>query len=1617
MGDDLNPDSPRGLASTSLWSAECKDCRAEQAAQTLRRGTNNARGGGKSSGSGGASSSFEYAGSWARSKLNRGESRSDRCERHRRSHASAISAFAVPYVDLRVIGEVADPSCPSGPLGGLGPLPVLHREAAFATDLASHPFGMTDSHILTLLNGLAGKKRVAVVEAGTGTGKSTFMPFRLMNPPEGAAYLPTDFGPIIVTEPRRAAATSVARFVSEDLCYGCDCRKCSRHVGPGFQVGYQVSGERHWDAACELIYVTDGTMINWVRDGQLARISMVIIDEVHERSENIDILLAQLRELLRQHEHLRVIITSATLDRDFFISYFGGPEHVFEHNVAAPKSFGYGTPLFINTEIDEEVLESGLEIAPDVRFSGWHQDAPPEPGSDDMKKTTLTLEKLRCVDEIPVAKWTRAMPEAVVKQVVKIARGTGWGDILAFLPTSDTIQRTVNRIRDELSELDLDFDVYPLLSSTPPAITEKALAARSRSQKRKIVISSNLAETSLTVKGVRYVVDSGLICQEECDSELATSSFPTKPHSQSALRQRWGRVGRDMPGWVFPLYTTEQFLSLARNTPPETSQKNLESYYMKLLSSGLDPDLVLLPGSHVPEGADVDNAGREYVEQFKRESQRARRALALAGAIDAVGHLTEFGRDMELFPGDGSNALAIMLADQLACAHEVILALTVLGEGQLIGTRTEAGKTDFILAIDEAWPAAWRVRAAQAHRGLAFGCRDELDVLLRVVALYQAAPDALAWCARWWVNASMIESAIETMKDEIDVLSAAMKEGAERPIHPELGGRARAVLSRALVSARYQRAPDGTYLPVNGVDTEPAKLGGNVIVGAPERIIALNRFRRGRPRDDGTPRPAEISHIVEFLPWAAVSDVSAEDLGLDLIARAAEHPSLWNKAEENLTLGVFDAAPIGAIYDFDIGRIGNVLEMKAIASPFTCPVVGVKTSSVRARDRVGAGFDREWEPKRESLGEVPEEERALEILKAQEDEVNDELEPKYTSPPQSISTTGFSGKLFVRTSAGQVNKREQRGIVVGYAKDSDDNIILHIDSIEKDFLPTDPAAHADLLPWEELTVTVVGLTRDHQTSFTQLDRADGRGSFYLPDRGTGLDSYDRGMIARLKHGAHLTARAVPVGTESMSVTLLTAARALLGAAKVDTRPRGDERLRVFPALVVHGLDESGWATVEIEERDDATGLSFRFRVHRRDLSTLGLADPLEGAKLLVGLRPAREGARKESAEDLSEGGRTKRFSTLRVPDEEVAKVAASESTLEVNGRSIRAGKRDIPFATIARLIEASPDQSWRNAVWEFYEQSLHLSVAAVYPPSPYVELPVRIASLVHFRVKELEARWGVTLYVRRSDASVGISSTDPVSALRASRELQALADMPRLSVHIGDAKVGSRAVEARRDVSYVWIENGVATIAGASSRAVEEAMRQMVKPARGEITVPQDWIGRFMGKDAINLKSFQAGSGCDAYSPLKNGRWELRAPAGSNIEMFLTLAKQKIPAAVGSLLARGELAVVPDPPRPSPQGPIAAWRRENPGFFANVTLSELEQLTGMKSQIRPIVAAPTAPAGPIPKPAPRIAKMAPTSSTTKPRTADNVVPIRGTPAASEESTPGFLASFFRKFFD
>lgn len=888
----MSTPSSSSQSSLATWEALCKDCRNNairgqlggEPTKKLKKPKDDLR-----------QPEYEYSDVHAVRQFERGQSRSDRCPECRKRHKKEIAAFPVAYIDITAIQEAAkyvtdEIVGPTGRLGGLGPLPVTHTKRTEHVDLDEFELGLKSEHIITLLEKLQ-TSQVVILEAGTGTGKSTLAPFRLMNPPDDAPYRPTDIGPIFVTEPRVPATTEIAQFVGEAMCFGHDPETCFSHVGPGYPVGYQCEGRKVWDEACSLVYVTDGSMVNMITNGDLARIGTVIVDEAHERSENIDLILTLLAAKLPRYPHLRVIIASATIDTNYFMRFFEQTPSVrVDHQfVEAKKSIGYGVPLFKDIGFDDDVLEHGIDVLehayatrdldqPQVgaRFTlpGW----PDEPNGEEGGRTLRNLTRDTFLPlRSPAAEWPKRknVVEAAITQTMKILAATNNGDVLVFMPTTSMVEDTRDGINAAIKDAeDLGIvRVHWLMRATPKDKKKDALETCPAGE-RKVVVASNLAETSLTIAGIKYVVDSGLICEPVWDADLAVPDFPLGPHSQSGIRQRWGRVGRKTHGWVFPLYTIADYLRMPRDTPAGSTKTNLEGTILKIIAAGEDPSTVVFPADFEAEGIARDAAAQTIADGFSRERRRALTAAQTNGAVASDGRtLTRLGAELTRSRVSSEKAIALMYADRLACVPEVATVLAALAgrednerdKGHLAGP----GR---LLASDAEWPIEWNVHARRCHEALAIGCVDDLDIVIRIFADWRAAPNPTKWCAQWWVNEEFLESTETAAAKLMDSLAPGMSKEAKRPLDPRLAVRARAVVSRALGSLRYHRAPDGLWRSANSAQPDPVGVSPLRLTAPPDELVALVRERPNNRRTGPVAPHGELLGLVRSLPWATDHD-------------------------------------------------------------------------------------------------------------------------------------------------------------------------------------------------------------------------------------------------------------------------------------------------------------------------------------------------------------------------------------------------------------------------------------------------------------------------------------------------------------------------------------------------------------------------------------------------------------------------------------------------------------------------------------------------------------------------------------------------------------------------
>ena len=1378
MGKLTHP--KRGTASTAIRAVACKECLRE--AHQAELGDD-------------AATQFEYNEQWAASLVDRGDNRSDRCVRHRKLHRDRIQSLAVAYIDLETIGEVADRKNPTGPLGGLGELPKRHIETRIEVNLERFQFGMGDDDVRDMLRLLANpQKRVLILKAGTGTGKSTFAPFRLMSPPSDVLFRLTDFGPIIVTEPRVQATTGVATFVGERLAMDCplmqcsihgpfnptglentheaiatdDCvtTSCTRHIGPGYPVGYQVGGatpadgdkrktsDKRHDDACQLIYVTDGTMINWLRDGRLNRIGAIIVDEVHERSTNIDFILGYLRTAIDMYPHLRVIVTSATFDVDFFVSFFGGEAKANKLEIPAVKTFGYGSPLFPRLH-DSDPFDCGCEEAIRSRHSTitdfetwlsahWPEEnryAPTRGGeSEDLWEMTRKLYALRSDKLLQVESWRPkggrgGMPEVLAQQLIRLTKALDdlniSGDILGFLPSSTMIDTAVGLVQESVSAQTVD--VYGLIQSAERNVKEAALAARPPGARRKIVIATNLAETSLTVEGVRFVVDSGLTTQGEWNVAAAFKTVPTKPHSQAGIRQRWGRVGRDFPGWVFPLYSRAQFDALIAETPPGSTRDNLEQFVLKATASGIDDiETFVWPAQHEVAGASIDDRVRVSMDTFKAELKRAKAALTASGALDAEHHdLTELGKELERFGNYSTSfALATIYADQLACVPEVLTALLMLDGQKAQG----ADRVDlrYLRRFEADWPAEWRLQASRCHAAMAVGCADDLDQVLRIVSAWERADETIkpwepsmartAWADQWWIDEDIVLAMAQARRDVLTALSPAMKDEVKRFVDVQLTPRARAVITRAFGALTYERNANGSY---SSASVGTADSAAKVPADYPLSVELAKMIPLARAEQRGGDKKTQLLNLVEVVSWANDPALSATDL---MLQAARECPRAEDPGGSVDRVGdLMSTWPVGSRHLLELGkddwRWHVVGRGPSIPPFFFRREHGTDTTIEQSEgDNLEGSADTSWptgisellpdedQLSRYALIELDEDQRDPSTGREMGLETNDAAEVPAKKLVNMLTSASLpdasSGEQVLRVLVDGSLSKSGWYEVTGYKGSAGGEAALTVEAAWRGPESVgDPTQHPDLVDGADVDVVFGRLLSIVDRPAQELIRADQRGRFLLERvaKTKGPSSAVDVLFREVPRGTQLTAMVVPAEHDGTSISFLPAISHHLTLASTPSGVRRDvgerarrSRARIVAAKVTRTVDPKGVAQLELAIRDSSIGILHKFAFQIKQLPSG--SEILTDTWMTVQLTSVGSGLRTDLVElDAFLGANSQAFY-----------VDVRDGQRQLISRGVLA-----PVLRDRLIGLQEDDRAWRLLVWSFFLRSHQWRVSSV----------------------------------------------------------------------------------------------------------------------------------------------------------------------------------------------------------------------------------------------------------------------------------------------------------------
>jgi ATP-dependent helicase HrpA len=467
--------------------------------------------------------------------------------------------------------------------------------------------------------------QVVIVAGETGSGKTTQLPKICLELGRGVT------GQIGHTQPRRIAARTVAERIASEL--GTEL---------GSTVGYQV---RFTDTSSDSTLVkvmTDGILLNEMRrDRMLRRYDTLIIDEAHERSLNIDFILGYLKRLLPSRPDLKVIITSATIDPQRFSDHFAGGESSQQSAGGESSEQSAGGESSQQSAGAPVIEVSGRTYPVEVRYRPLADPDHPEQEPKDQ---------------------VQGIQDAVTE-----LSALGPGDILVFLSGEREIRDTADALdgRDGLEVLPL----YARLSAAEQHRVFDRKPGQANHFSRRVVLATNVAETSLTVPGIKYVIDPGTARISRYSQRTKVQRLPIEPVSQASANQRKGRCGRTSDGVCIRLYTEEDFESRPEFTDPEILRTNLASVILQMAALDLG-DMADFPFVEPPESRNIAD-GVRLLEELGAFSP---------GHEPGQGRtrLTEVGRKLSRLPVDPRLGRMILEAGRNGCAREVLIITAAL---------------------------------------------------------------------------------------------------------------------------------------------------------------------------------------------------------------------------------------------------------------------------------------------------------------------------------------------------------------------------------------------------------------------------------------------------------------------------------------------------------------------------------------------------------------------------------------------------------------------------------------------------------------------------------------------------------------------------------------------------------------------------------------------------------------------------------------------------------------------------------------------------------------------------------------------------------------------------
>ncbi|KAE8353497.1 P-loop containing nucleoside triphosphate hydrolase protein [Aspergillus coremiiformis] len=571
------------------------------------------------------------------------------------------------------------------------------------------------------------KNDVMLLIGETGSGKSTQIPQFLVNEQwcrptkttvaqkDGSRKKIEVGGCIAITQPRRVAAISLARRVAEEM--GTPLGSSS----PASTVGYSVRFDTSTSPSTRVKFLTEGMLLQeMLHDPSLTKYSAIVVDEVHERGVNVDLLLGFLRNLVsgkregRGGVPLKVVVMSATADMESLFGFF---------------KEGY------QAQHSEEETQNGTKSVTNGNTSEQQSDS--EKQHDDIAVCHIKGRQFP-VKTIYSPEPVHDFVDAALKVIFNIHyKEPCPGDILVFLTGQETVEALEHLVNEYAIGMDPalpKIQVLPLFAALPQ-VAQQRVFVPAPPRTRKIILATNIAETSVTVSGVRFVVDCGKAKVKQFRSRLGLDSLLVKPISKSAAIQRKGRAGREAAGHCYRLFTEKDYLALDEVNTPEILRCDLSQALLNMKARGID-----------------DVLGFPFLTRPPRESlEKALLQLLSIDALEDSGQISSIGLHIAKLPLTPTLGRVLLAASEYGpdCLSDVIDIISCLSvENIFLSTTSEEKKEE----------------AENARRDLYRREGDHLTMLATVQAYAAENTDRKAWAERHMVSHRAMQAVMDVRK-------------------------------------------------------------------------------------------------------------------------------------------------------------------------------------------------------------------------------------------------------------------------------------------------------------------------------------------------------------------------------------------------------------------------------------------------------------------------------------------------------------------------------------------------------------------------------------------------------------------------------------------------------------------------------------------------------------------------------------------------------------------------------------------------------------------------------------------------------------------------------------